>query len=157
MIQLNRDIFSRILAEIGTTSGCIALFRNNALLQLNYGIASSNNKNKYGPHVYYHNADIDLTKYLSRHCFNDRAPYRASFPQRLDIIPTGFGVTKAPILNFSVSQIFGPAKVIIIIIIIIIMIIIIIIIIIIAYLYSANFICVSRHNAQKRFIVFIMD
>ena len=32
-----------------------------------------------------------------------------------------------------------------------------IIIIIIAYLYSANFICVSRHNAQKRFIVFIMD
>ena len=34
---------------------------------------------------------------------------------------------------------------------------IIIIIIIIAYLYSANFICVSKHNAQKRFIVFIMD
>ena len=33
----------------------------------------------------------------------------------------------------------------------------IIIIIIIAYLYSANFICVSRHNAQKRFIVFNMD
>ena len=31
------------------------------------------------------------------------------------------------------------------------------IIIIIAYLYSANFICVSRHNAQKRFIVFNMD
>ena len=29
--------------------------------------------------------------------------------------------------------------------------------IIIAYLYSAIFICVSRHNAQKRFIVFIMD
>ena len=28
---------------------------------------------------------------------------------------------------------------------------------IIAYLYSANFICVSRHNAQKRFIVFNMD
>ena len=26
-----------------------------------------------------------------------------------------------------------------------------------AYLYSANFICVSRHNAQKRFIVFNMD
>ena len=33
----------------------------------------------------------------------------------------------------------------------------IIIMIIIAYLYSANFICVSRHNAQKRFIVFNMD
>ena len=33
----------------------------------------------------------------------------------------------------------------------------IIIIIIIAYLYSSNFICVSRHNAQKRFIVFNMD
>ena len=34
---------------------------------------------------------------------------------------------------------------------------IIIIIIIIAYSYSASFICVPRHNAQKRFIVFTMD
>ena len=37
------------------------------------------------------------------------------------------------------------------------MMIIIIIIIIIAYLYSANFLCVSKHDAQKRFIVFILD
>ena len=29
--------------------------------------------------------------------------------------------------------------------------------IVIAYLYSANFICVSRHSAQKRFIMFITD
>ena len=38
-----------------------------------------------------------------------------------------------------------------------IIIIIIVIIITITYSYSANFIWISRHNAQKRFIVFIMD
>ena len=46
-------------------------------------------------------------------------------------------------------------RIIIMITIMMIMIILIILIIIIAYLYSANFICVSRPNAQKRFIVFV--
>ena len=60
-------------------------------------------------------------------------------------------------LNIVIQSAFTRIIIIIIIIIITIMIMIIITIIIIAYLYSASFICVSRHNAQKRFIVFIMD
>ena len=40
---------------------------------------------------------------------------------------------------------------------IIMMIIMMMIMIIIVYSYSPNFMCVSKHNAQKRFIVFIVD